>query len=137
MQIIIFELAGMDVDYAKRLLLQSCLGLDPDITATAIALLQEHVGLLPHKERDYAIFAAAAMAGENASLPDLEGHAARSGVTVESVMKHIGNRSREEYLEVLTRQTEKWREAPLWLKEKIDHVKMSYRIFKKYRLVFE
>lgn len=31
----------------------------------------------------------------------------------------------------------KWREAPKWLSLKIDEVKLAYRIYKKYRAVFE
>ena len=52
-------------------------------------------------------------------------------------MKHIGTRSRELFLETLSKQTEKWREAPLWLKEKIGQVRINYRIYKKFRTVFE
>ena len=33
--------------------------------------------------------------------------------------------------------TGKWREAPLWIKVKIENLKLSYRIYKKYRFVFE
>jgi hypothetical protein len=38
---------------------------------------------------------------------------------------------------VITRQVAKWREAPLWLKAKTDKVKLSYRVYKKYRAVFD
>lgn len=31
----------------------------------------------------------------------------------------------------------KWREAPMWIKVKIDNLKLSYRIYKKYRFMFE
>ena len=37
----------------------------------------------------------------------------------------------------MTRQCNKWREAPAWLGYKIDNIKLSYRIHKKYRAVFE
>lgn len=62
---------------------------------------------------------------------------ARSIVTLEHVMRHIGNLSKEKYLEVLTRQVAKWREAPHWLKVKTENLKFAYRIYKKYRSVFD
>lgn len=70
-------------------------------------------------------------------MTDVRGQTTKSGITLESVMRHIGKMSREEFLNVLSRQISKWREAPYWLTIKIDNLKISYRIFKKYRSVFD
>ena len=61
----------------------------------------------------------------------------RSGITLEHVMRHTTSLSKEKYLEVLTRQISKWRDAPHWLKVKTDNLKINYRIYKKYRNVLE
>lgn len=61
----------------------------------------------------------------------------RSGITLEHVMRHTASLSKEKYLEVLTRQISKWRDAPHWLKVKIDNLKINYRIYKKYRNVLQ
>ncbi len=87
---------------------------------------------------EYEIFAATAITGEVIVSRDLiENKAARTMVSLEHVMRHIGNFSKEKYLEVLTRQVAKWREAPHWLKLKTENLKFSYRIYKKYRSVFD
>lgn len=52
-------------------------------------------------------------------------------------MRQIGKLSKEKYLLVLTRQVEKWREAPLWLKNKTKRLEINYRIYKKYRSAFD
>lgn len=52
-------------------------------------------------------------------------------------MKHLGKYSKELLLQEVIRQVEKWREAPLWLKGKIDAVNIAYRIYKKYRALFQ
>jgi hypothetical protein len=76
--------------------------------------------------------------GETIVLDDISNtRRARSGITIEHVMRHSGRLSKEQLLEVLARQAAKWREAPLWLRAKTDRVKLSYRVYKKYRAVFD
>ena len=40
-------------------------------------------------------------------------------------------------MQEVIKQAEKWREAPVWLKGKIDAVNIAYRMHKKYRALFE
>lgn len=61
----------------------------------------------------------------------------RCGIFLETVLRHMPGLSKESVLEVATRQCIKWREAPKWLSKKIDDVKMAYRVYKKYRAVFD
>jgi hypothetical protein len=52
-------------------------------------------------------------------------------------MRHLGKLSKETLLEEVLRQCLKWREAPSWLKGKIEAVNLAYRMYKKYRTVFQ
>lgn len=38
---------------------------------------------------------------------------------------------------MVVRQCNKWRDAPRWLGAKIGDVKLAYRVYKKYRALFE
>ena len=84
----------MNLEYAQRLLTQSNLGLDPALMARTKAFLNEHTGDIQIEQRDYAIFAAAAISAEVETLQSLNGHTVKTGVTIESVMRHVGSRSR-------------------------------------------
>lgn len=60
-----------------------------------------------------------------------------TGIRLESIMKHLGKYSKETLLQEVIRQSEKWPETPLCLKSKIDQVNLAYRIYKKYRTLFQ
>lgn len=97
-----------------------------------------HLPTLSPEFKHYQIMAATAIVGETVVLSDLTSTLrVKSGITLERVMRHLGNLSKEQYLEVLAGLTHRWREAPLWLKAKTDNLKIAYRIYKKYRTVFE
>ena len=51
----------MNLEYAHRLLVQSNLGLDPTLISLVKSFLSEHTGHMSLEQRDYAIFAAAAI----------------------------------------------------------------------------
>ena len=87
---------------------------------------------------NYEVFAALAIVGEVAEVKSVDSLApVGCGIPIEKVLRHCGGLSKESLLEVITRQCMKWREAPMALKAKIDNVKLSYRMYKKYRSVFE
>ena len=84
------------------------------------------------------MFAALAIVGEIAKVnPVLSRGPVSCGIPLEMVLRHSVGLSKESLLEVVTRQCMKWREAPIELKTKIDEVKLAYRMYKKYRAVFE
>lgn len=128
----------MDQKEIIHLLRTSDLGIDNTTLEQTIAFLNEHVGTLDPVEPKYQIMAAAAIVGETIVLDDVTNtRRAKSGITLERVMRHIGALSKEQYLVVLSKQVEKWRNAPLWLKAKSENLKITYRIYKKYRTVLE
>jgi hypothetical protein len=116
----------------------SGMGVDNYTLDATLSFLDTHVGTLPLPTVHYELLAATAIMGETIVLDDISNtRRARSGITIEHVMRHAGRLSKEQLLEVVTRQVAKWREAPLWLKAKTDRVKLSYRVYKKYRAVFD
>jgi hypothetical protein len=95
------------------------LNLDNATLTHALNFLTEHVGSLDPQLEQYQLMAATAIAGETVVIDDITlTRRARSGITLERVMRHLGPLSKEEYLSVLAKQVERWREAPLWLKAK-------------------
>jgi hypothetical protein len=97
----------------------SDLNLDNATLQHTLDFLAHHVGSLDPQLEHYQLMAATAIAGETVVLDDITlTRRARSGITLESVMRHLGSLSKEEYLSVLAKQVERWREAPLWLKAK-------------------
>lgn len=123
----------------RRVQVSANLGLDGDTMAATARFLEEQLGELSGTRADYEVLAGTAIVGEVKRIEDVSReHLTRVGVSVESVMRHIGSkRSKEHFLEEVERLSRKWREAPAWLLTKIDNVRMSYRIYKKYRLAFE
>jgi hypothetical protein len=51
-------------------------------------------------------------------------------------MKNLPNLSKEKFLETVIIQIRKWTKAPSWLPSRVDALRISYRIFKKYEKVF-
>lgn len=97
----------------------SDLNLDNATLQHTLHFLTHHVGPLDPHLHHYQLMAATAIAGETVVLDDITlTRRARSGITLELVMRHLGPLSKEEYLSVLAKQVERWREAPLWLKAK-------------------
>ena len=56
-----------------------------------------------------------------------------TGLTIEKIMRCIGDVPREEFFSLLYLVATKWPGCPNSLYHKIDALKTSYRIFKKYR----
>jgi hypothetical protein len=52
-------------------------------------------------------------------------------------MSHLGPLSKERFLDTATRQLEKCKDAPQYLKKKVEDVRYSYRFYKKYQTTFE
>lgn len=128
----------METDEIINQIRASDLGIDNATLEQTLNFLTNHVGTFTHHLKQYEIMAATAIVGETIVLDDITNtRRAKSGITLERVMRHLGTLSKEEYLEVLSRQVERWREAPLWLKAKTQNLKITYRIYKKYRTAFD
>lgn len=113
------------------------MALSPDIITKIFHFLKDHIGLTSENGH-YEVFAALAIVGEIAKVdPVLSRGPVSCGIPLEMVLRHSVGLSKESLLEVVTRQCMKWREAPIELKTKIEGVKLAYRMYKKYRAVFE
>ena len=86
------------------------IGVDSQCLNQALLFLERHVGKLAPGEEHYEALAATAIAGETGLVRDVTlTRRARSGITLEHVMRHIGKLSKEEYIKVVKRQVSKWR----------------------------
>jgi hypothetical protein len=109
----------MDRIAISNFILNSGMGIDSITLNETINFLETHVGHFTQGLEEYEMLSATAIVGETIFLDDITNtKIAKTGITLEHVMRHIGKLSKEEYLDVLTRQVAKWREAPLWLKTK-------------------
>ena len=60
-----------------------------------------------------------------------------NGIKIENIMKRLKHLSKEKLLEIMDVQVQKYPEAPDHLKEKIKKVRIAYRMFKKYKNIFD
>jgi len=59
-----------------------------------------------------------------------------TGIKIENVMRHVGNLSKEKFLETIELQLKKSGLLNYGLIEKVGHIKISFRVFKKYQNIF-
>jgi hypothetical protein len=100
----------MNRNEITHILRTSNLGIDTATLEQTLGFITDHVGRLDPLIERYQIMAAAAIVGETIVLDDITNtRRAKSGITLELVMRHLGALSKEQYLEVLSRQVERWR----------------------------
>lgn len=113
------------------------LNLDPE----TIELVQNYViytiGIINEIELEYQVYAGLAIISEISKLPTI-GHFVQSknGIKIENVMSHLDKLSKERFLDTLNRQLEKDKNAPQYLKKKVEDIRYSYRFYKKYQTTF-
>jgi hypothetical protein len=83
----------------------SGIGIDSNTLSQTVQFICSNVGNLTPDLEYYEILSATAIVGETVVLEDISyTKRAKSGITLEHVMRHIGKLSKEQYLDVLTRQ---------------------------------
>jgi hypothetical protein len=101
------------------------------------AFLGRYIGPQSPQDAQYHILAACAIIAETTRVSTVDGRAQTgSGVKVENVMRHLGELSKERFLEILEAQLRKAESSQHYLAEKVIHIKIAFRVFKKFKAIF-
>jgi hypothetical protein len=74
----------------------SGIGIDSNTLDATLRFIHTHVGTLPTANAHYEVLAATAIVGETIILDDITNtRRAKSGITIEHVMRHAGRLSKE------------------------------------------
>lgn len=111
----------------------TALNLDPDTVRDVASFVRTFLGETSKIDLP-KIYACTAIVCECKKMPAVgEPTFVNSGLTIEKIMGNLQGTPKEEFFSLICLVASKWPSCPNALYQKIDLLKASYRIFKKYR----
>ena len=111
----------------------TALNLDPDTITDVVNFISTFVGTNSRIEIA-TIYACMAIVCECKKMPSAYGRMlVPTGLTIEKIMNCVVDISKEEFFSLLYLMATKWPACPNSLYQKIDSLKTTYRVFKKFR----
>lgn len=128
----------LDKDFIQRELEKINIPFDPQIIEEVQTFLAKYIGPLNQQDSQYHIPAACAIICETIKIATVDKSSYTStGVKIENIMRHMNSLSKEKFLDTIEAQLKKSDFEKHYLLEKVIHIKIAFRIFKKYKAIFE